>query len=82
MLILHQHRCRALYYISHYNYDDCVRWYSDLLLSKCAAGAMAVLWKPVVRLIVFDNSDITAVIVGGSAVLSKERMYDITVNFI
>jgi polycomb protein EED len=55
----------------HNNYVDCVRWYGDLLLSRCAANAKIVLWKPDVELEPFDKSNVTTVVVGGPAALSK-----------
>lgn len=64
----------------HNNYIDCVRWYGDLLLSRCAADAKIVLWKPEVELVAFDKSNITTVVVGGPATPSKVRACDITIN--
>ena len=66
----------------HNNYVDCVRWYGDLLMSRCAADATVVLWKPDVELMTFDKSNITTVVVGGPAAPSKVRTCDITINFI
>ncbi|GBC09127.1 hypothetical protein RclHR1_08620003 [Rhizophagus clarus] len=57
----------------HNNFVDCVRWYGDLLLSRCAANAKIVLWKPDVELVAFDKSNITTVVVGGPATLSKRQ---------
>jgi polycomb protein EED len=58
----------------HNNFVDCVRWYGDLLLSRCAADAKIVLWKPDVELVAFDKSNNTTVVVGGPAAPSKVRM--------
>ncbi|RGB27497.1 WD40-repeat-containing domain protein [Rhizophagus diaphanus] len=55
----------------HNNFVDCVRWYGDLLMSRCAADAKIVLWKPDVELMAFDKSTVTSVVVGGPAVPSK-----------
>ncbi|GBC10046.1 hypothetical protein RclHR1_00930024 [Rhizophagus clarus] len=57
----------------HNNYVDCVRWYGDLLLSRCAADAKIMLWKPDVELIPFDKSSVTTVVVGGPAAPSKQQ---------
>ncbi|GBB99209.1 hypothetical protein RclHR1_03450004 [Rhizophagus clarus] len=57
----------------HNNYVDCVRWYGDLLMSRCAADATIVLWKPDVELVASDNSNITTVVVGGPAATNKQR---------
>ncbi|PKC71679.1 WD40 repeat-like protein [Rhizophagus irregularis] len=57
----------------HNNFIDCVRWYGDLLLSRCAADAKIVLWKPDVELVAFDKSNITTVVVGGPATPSKQQ---------
>lgn len=64
----------------HNNFIDCVRWYGDLLLSRCAADAKIVLWKPDVELVAFDKSNITTVVVGGPATPSKVRACDITIK--
>src|SRR5947207_1011493 len=61
----------------HNNYVDCVRWYGDLLMSRCAADTTIVLWRPDVELVAFDNSNITTVVVGGPAAPSKIR---VTIN--
>jgi polycomb protein EED len=57
----------------HNNFVDCVRWYGDLLMSRCAADAKIVLWKPDVELVAFNKSNVTTVVVGGPAVPSKVR---------
>ncbi|GBB86703.1 hypothetical protein RclHR1_13090004 [Rhizophagus clarus] len=57
----------------HNNFVDCVRWYGDLLMSRCAADAKIVLWKPDVELVAFDKSTVTTVVVGGPAVPSKQQ---------
>ncbi|CAG8521904.1 6252_t:CDS:2 [Diversispora eburnea] len=51
----------------HNNYVDCVRWYGDLLMSRCAADAKILLWKPDVELVASDKSTVTTTIVGGPA---------------
>jgi len=66
----------------HNNYVDCVRWYGDLLMSRCAADTTIVLWKPDVELVAFDKSNITTVVVGGPAAPSKVRIFDINCKFI
>ncbi|CAG8576270.1 2578_t:CDS:2 [Scutellospora calospora] len=63
----------------HNNYVDCVRWYGDLLFSRCAANAIIVLWKPNVDLIANDNSNVTTTIVGGPA--KQSSSYDIICEF-
>ncbi|RIA88120.1 WD40-repeat-containing domain protein [Glomus cerebriforme] len=66
----------------HNNYVDCVRWYGDLLMSRCAADATVVLWKPDVELVAFDKSNITTVVVGGPAAPSKQQTsFDIVCEF-
>jgi polycomb protein EED len=62
----------------HNNYVDCVRWYGDLLMSRCAADTTVVLWKPDVELGSFDKSNITTIVVGGPAAPSKVRV--LTIN--
>ncbi|CAB4493179.1 unnamed protein product [Rhizophagus irregularis] len=57
----------------HDNFVDCIRWYGDLLLTRCANDARILLWKPDVKLEAFDNSNVTTVVVGGPAVLSKRQ---------
>lgn len=63
----------------HNNFVDCVRWYGDLLMSRCATDTKIVLWKPGVELVAFDKSTVTSVVVGGPAFPSKVR---ICINFI
>ncbi|RIB13866.1 WD40-repeat-containing domain protein [Gigaspora rosea] len=63
----------------HNNYVDCVRWYGDLLLSRCAADATIILWKPNVELIATDNSNVTTIIVGGPS--KQSSSYDIICEF-
>lgn len=63
----------------HNNYVDCVRWYGDSLMSRCAADAKILLWKPDVELVACDKSTVTTTIVGGPAVPSKVSIIDLFV---
>ncbi|GBC16285.1 WD40 repeat-like protein [Rhizophagus irregularis] len=57
----------------HGNFVDCIRWYGDLLLTRCANDAKILLWKPDVKLEPSDNSNVTTVVVGGPAAVSKRQ---------
>ncbi|CAI2184116.1 17098_t:CDS:2 [Funneliformis geosporum] len=66
----------------HNNYVDCVRWYGDLLMSRCAADTTIMLWKPDVELVAFDKSNVATVVVGGPAAPSKQpTSFDIICEF-
>ncbi|CAG8756857.1 6969_t:CDS:2, partial [Acaulospora morrowiae] len=66
----------------HNNYVDCVRWYGDLLMSRCAADAKIIMWRPEVELVASDRSNVTTTIVGGPAVPSKQpTSFDIICEF-
>ncbi|CAJ0752610.1 15848_t:CDS:10 [Entrophospora sp. SA101] len=60
----------------HNNYVDCVRWYGDYILSRCAATTTIIMWKPKIKLSpVEDKSTITSVVVGGPS--KPSTSYDI-----
>src|SRR5688572_18716951 len=60
----------------HNNYVDCVRWYGDYILSRCAATTTIIMWKPKIKLSpVEDKSTTTSVVVGGPSKVSNRLKF-------